>query len=178
MISLTRLLDDSKCYEVLRGLRWPDGVKCPHCGSPGVTKQGTDARQPQRQDYRCGGCGRHFDDLSETIFAGRHQSLQVWIGCLYLMGLNLSNRQIAHELDLNEDDVQRMTEQLRKGILASQAQPGLLSGNVECDEVYVVAGHKGHPEAVKKKGGQRAAAGSREPQAEERWRKKSHPSSA
>ena len=24
---------------------------------------------------------------------------------------------------------------------------------VECDEVYVVAGHKGHPEAVKKKGG-------------------------
>jgi hypothetical protein len=23
---------------------------------------------------------------------------------------------------------------------------------VECDEVYVVAGHKGHPEAVKKKG--------------------------
>ena len=168
MISLTRLLDDAKCYEVLRGLRWPEGIKCPHCGSPGVSKQGMDGRQPQRQDYRCGGCGRHFDDLSETIFAGRHQSLQVWIGCLYLMGLNLSNRQIAHELDLNEDDVQRMTEQLRKGILASQAQPGLLSGNVECDEVYVVAGHKGYPEAVKKKGDQRAAEGSRGPQAEER----------
>jgi hypothetical protein len=27
------------------------------------------------------------------------------------------------------------------------------SGTVECDEVYVVAGHKGHPEAVKKQGG-------------------------
>jgi hypothetical protein len=26
-----------------------------------------------------------------------------------------------------------------------------LKGTVECDEVYVVAGHKGHPEAVKKK---------------------------
>ena len=26
------------------------------------------------------------------------------------------------------------------------------SFTVECDEVYVVAGHKGHPEAVKKKG--------------------------
>lgn len=178
MISLTRLLDDAKCYEALRRLRWPDGVKCPHCGSPGVTKQGMDAKQPQRQDYRCGGCGRHFDDLSETIFAGRHQSLQVWIGCLYLMGLNLSNRQIAHELDLNEDDVQRMTEQLRKGILASQTQPDVLSGNVECHEVYVVAGHKGHPEEVKKKGGQRAGAGSRERLAEEHWRKKSPPSSA
>lgn len=52
MISLTRLLDDAKCYEVLRGLRWPEGIKCPHCGSPGVTKQGMNAKQPQRQDYR------------------------------------------------------------------------------------------------------------------------------
>ncbi|MDP3361803.1 MAG: transposase, partial [Methylobacter sp.] len=28
----------------------------------------------------------------------------------------------------------------------------ILEGEVECDEVYVVAGHKGQPEAVKKKG--------------------------
>ena len=28
-----------------------------------------------------------------------------------------------------------------------------LEGTVECDEVYIVAGHKGHPEAVKKKDG-------------------------
>jgi hypothetical protein len=74
----------------------------------------------------------------------------VWIGCLYLMGLNLSNRQIAHELGLNEDDVQRMTEQLRAGIVASQPTP-MLSGEVECDEVSVVAGHTGHPDAVKKR---------------------------
>ena len=33
------------------------------------------------------------------------------------------------------------------------------SGEVECDEVYVVAGHKGHPEAVRKKGGSAAADG-------------------
>jgi hypothetical protein len=26
----------------------------------------------------------------------------------------------------------------------------VLEGEVECDEVYVVAGHKGQPEAVKK----------------------------
>jgi hypothetical protein len=32
----------------------------------------------------------------------------------------------------------------------------VLEGEVECDEVYVVAGHKGHPEAVKK---QRASTG-------------------
>ncbi|CDS48679.1 hypothetical protein [Polaromonas sp. CG9_12] len=42
----------------------------------------------------------------------------------------------------------------------------------------MVAGHKGYPKAVKKNGGQRAAACSREFQVEERWRKKSHLSSA
>nr|WP_245536618.1 hypothetical protein [Thiothrix nivea] len=35
---------------------------------------------------------------------------------LYLMSLNLSNQQIARELGLNKDDVQAMTEQLRRGV--------------------------------------------------------------
>lgn len=150
LIHLTTLLDDAKCYEIVRGLRWPDGVRCPQCGASSVSKQGRDARQPARQDYRCGDCGRYFDDLTGTIFAGRHQPLETWIACMYLMGLNLSNLQIAHELGVNEDDAQRMTTQLRTGIVASEPTPRL-SGEVECDEVYVVAGHKGHPEAVEKK---------------------------
>ena len=65
------------------------------------------------------------------------------------MGLNLSNRQIAHELEINENTIQEMTTTLREGIVAQE--PTLeLSGTVECDEVYVVAGHKGHSESVKK----------------------------
>lgn len=43
-----------------------------------------------------------------------------------------------------------MTTQLRTGIVAGKPEV-MLSGEVECDEVYVTAGHKGHPEAVKKK---------------------------
>ncbi len=66
------------------------------------------------------------------------------------MGLNLSNTQIAQELGLNPNDVQRMTEQLRNGIVARPPEP-VLDGEVECDEVYGVAGHKGHPDVVKKK---------------------------
>jgi len=65
------------------------------------------------------------------------------------MGLNLSNAQIPEELGLNPNDVQRMTEQLRTGIVERQPEP-VLSGDVECNEVYVIAGHKGNPGAVKK----------------------------
>jgi len=37
------------------------------------------------------------------------------------MGLNLSNQQIAQELDLNKDDVQAMTEQLRSGVVVKKS---------------------------------------------------------
>jgi len=150
-LTLLPLIDDQKCFESVRKLRWPDGVTCPHCDSPGVTKRGLDETQPCRQRYHCGGCGRDFDDLTNTVFGGHHQPLRVWLLCLYFLGLNLSNRQIARGLDLDEDSVHDMATQLREGIVAKQPAV-VLSGEVECDEVYVVAGHKGHPEAVKKKG--------------------------
>jgi transposase-like protein len=116
MINIQDLIDDAKCYETVRGLRWPEGVECPHCGSAEISKRGHDERQPDRQRYECNGCGRQFDDLSETIFEGHHQPLRVWVLCLYFMGLNLSNQQIAAELDLDKDAVQAMTTQLRAGI--------------------------------------------------------------
>jgi transposase-like protein len=158
MLNIQKLIDDAKCYETVRELRWPEGVRCAHCDSAQGTKQGRDTTQPYRQKYHCQRCGRYFDDLTGTVLAGHHQPLHTWILCLYFMGLNLSNQQIARELDLNKADVPRMAEQLRQGVVANRPQPGL-SGAVECDEVYVVAGHKGQPEAVKKRVGQDDADG-------------------
>ena len=59
------------------------------------------------------------------------------------MRLNLSNRQIAAELGLGTPDAQAMAEQLRGGLVAN-ASAVTLQGEVEVDEVYVVAGHKSH----------------------------------
>ena len=64
------------------------------------------------------GVRSRFDYLSGNILVGRHQALRVWVLCLYFMGLKLSNRQIARELDIGVTDVQAMTEQLRYGIKA------------------------------------------------------------
>ena len=150
LVNLQTLIDDAKCFEVLRQLRWSLGVTCPGCQSKRVVKRGFDETQPLRQRYQCKACHKRFDDLSDTMLAGHHQPLRTWILCLYLMGLNLSNHQIAKELDLNQADVQQMTTQLRTGIVENKPTVSL-GGEVECDEVYVIAGHKGQPEAVKKK---------------------------
>ena len=142
-----------------------------------MARHGRDDTQPHRQRYRCTACAARFDDLSGTVLAGHHQPLRVWVLCLYLMGLNLSNRQIAHELDLSISDVQAMTEQLRARLVANT--PAVtLEGEVEVDEVYVVAGHKGHPAAVAKKVALGGAAGSRARPAGARWPKRGRRSSA
>lgn len=151
MLNIHNLIDDRKCFDAVRAERWPEGVRCVECDSAAVSKQGRDVTQPERQKYRCSDCGRWFDDLTGTVFAGRHQPLRTWVLCLYFMGLNLSNHQIGKELDLNKDATQHMTRQLREGIDGAQPEP-VLTGEVEADEVYVVAGHKGHREAVRAQG--------------------------
>jgi transposase-like protein len=158
LVNLSALLDDAKCFALVRQHRWPRGVCCPDCGSAEVIRNGHDERQPQRQRYRCKACHGRFDDLTGTVLAGHHQPLRVWVLCLYLMGLNLSNQQIAAELGLDGSDVQAMTEHLRHG-LAARTAPVTLTGDVEIDEVYIVAGHKGQPAEVAKRGGRDGAAG-------------------
>ncbi len=119
------------------------------------------------------------------VLAGHHQPLRVWVLCLYFMGLNLFNRQIALELGLCGSDVQAMTEQLRRGLVAMT--PAVeLTGELEPDarassginEVYVVAGHKGQPAAVARRGGSDGVAGWQARRAAARWRRRSRPSSA
>jgi transposase-like protein len=157
LVNLSGLLDDAKCFAFVRQCRWPEGVRCPACDSGAVVRDGYDDTQPARQRYRCKACASRFDDLTDTVLAGHHQPLRVWVLCLYFMGLNLSNQQIAKELGLCGSDVQAMTEQLRRGLVAKV--PAVeLKGEVEIDEVYVVAGHKGQPAAVAKRGGSGAAA--------------------
>ncbi|WP_407542884.1 transposase (plasmid) [Deinococcus radiomollis] len=37
-MNLLHLLDDAKCFEVIRTHRWPEGVRCPHCHADQITK--------------------------------------------------------------------------------------------------------------------------------------------
>ena len=100
-----------------------------YANSDKVARHGHDDRQPERQRYRCTTQAR-FDDLTDTIFAGHHQPLRIWILCPYFMGLNLSNHQVVPELDLNVGDVQVMTARLRASIMAARPVE-MLKGVVE-----------------------------------------------
>lgn len=116
-INLLNLMDEAKCYELLRAIRWSSGLTCVHCSSSRVIKNGHDENQLNKQRYQCKDCQKNFDDLTNTIFSNSNLSLKVWILVLYLMGLNLSNKQISKELEISEPTAQRMTTILRQGIV-------------------------------------------------------------
>jgi transposase-like protein len=147
ILRLPDLIDAKKAYKIIRDLRWKYGVVCPFCNSNKTRKQGKNHRHPDCQRYKCKKCDRRFDDLTGTILSKRHQSVTVWISHIYLMGLNISNAQIAEELGLCQSDSHRMGELVRHDVVERKPQ-AQLTNEVECDEVYIVAGHKGIPKAI------------------------------
>src|SRR3954449_90559 len=95
--------------------------------APGSPATAGTTPNPTGNATACAACHARFDDLTGTVLAGRHRPLRVWVSCLYLTGLNLSNRQIAQELDLGVSDLQAMTETLRQGLTA-RLPPARLEG--------------------------------------------------
>ena len=153
MWRITELMDDAKCFALVREARWPDGVRCPHCQATTVVKNGRDPAHPGQQHYRCRACRRYFDDLTGTILSDRRHPLARWLACLYLLVLNVSGAQIAQEIGVDGEEAHRMCTALRDTVLAWQmARPVTLCGEVEVDEVYLVAGHKGYPGIVEAEG--------------------------
>ena len=116
-LQLHKLLDELRCYEILRGIRWSEGVCCVSCGGVVVVKNGVSGSEGCCQHYKCTSCGSKFDDLSGTIFSGSHQGLTSWITCLYLMNLNVSMLQIGKELEISEDTAQHMCGLIREGVV-------------------------------------------------------------
>ena len=70
--------DDAACLDYLAWLRWPDGVRCPHCGgsAPWPLKDGR---------YSCAVCRRRVSATAGTIFAGTRTPLTVWFEAAWLM---------------------------------------------------------------------------------------------
>ena len=116
-INILDLVTKESCYDFLREVRWSEGLYCPHCQGKDVIHNGPSSHDHLIHRYECKNCKKGFNDLSETIFADSKKDLRVWLLALYFLGLNLSTRQIAQELDMTEKSAQRMCEKLRAGIV-------------------------------------------------------------
>jgi transposase-like protein len=88
MMTLTQLMerfsDEDACREHLQQLRWPDGVRCPRCGSEKVYKAKNAARWICK-GKACPVKGYRFSLTTGTIFQDTKYPLRTWFQVLYLM---------------------------------------------------------------------------------------------
>jgi hypothetical protein len=55
MVNIRDLIDEAKCYQTGREMRWPDRIIGTHCSSESVIEDGHDDTQLHRQRYFCHG---------------------------------------------------------------------------------------------------------------------------
>ena len=117
LVNLTSLIDDAKCFALVRQHRWPDGVRCPGCGGDAVVRHGRDDTQPHRQRYRCKRA--RAVRRPDRDRPGRAPPAAAGLGAVPVLHgpepLQRADRPGAGALRL---DVQVMTEQLRDGLAA------------------------------------------------------------
>ncbi len=128
--------NDEVCKNAIIESRWgnEDGtieVVCPYCGSVHCVKR-TDGR------FRCKDCKRNFSCLVGTIFQNTNVSLVKWFMAMYLISSHkkgISSCQLARDIEVTQTTAWYMQHKVRT--LLAQNDSEALSGEVECDEVYI-----------------------------------------
>jgi len=140
---LHQLFNAEQCQAYIHTLRWKDRpLDCPRCQSQDVGPWGAYHYRPGCKRYRCKGCRRTFNDLTQTLLSHSQRSLAHWILTTFLLCLSCSSRRIARELGVHVRTSYRWCWRLRNAALSYEVDRQL-AGTVEADELYHTAGQKG-----------------------------------
>ncbi|MGA2409948.1 MAG: IS1595 family transposase [Candidatus Binataceae bacterium] len=85
--SMGRYSSEDACKELLRDMRWPDGVACPRCGkTTGVCALKARPFHWACKNKDCGGRnGYRFSVITKTIFENTNYPLRTWFQVIYLI---------------------------------------------------------------------------------------------
>jgi len=110
-INPLEILTEEKCADMLRELRWKEGIKCPYCNSINVRKRG---KYGSYYKYECLDCNRIFNDKTGTTFYKSHLPLRYWCAAMILNDLGYSILKISRLLNISYDSAYRLINKLRK----------------------------------------------------------------
>jgi len=130
--------DEEACKRYLQARRWPNGIKCPRCGSserifPVKT-------MPFKwQCYKCTPVGGYrFSVIAGTIFENTNKPLRDWFRVVHLM---LAGKKGTPALQIQRimgfgsyETAHSMCHKIRAALIEPEAK---LGGIVEVDETYV-----------------------------------------
>jgi transposase-like protein len=138
-IDVSRLTED-EARIILEGIRWPNGIKCPRCGSSNVTKLQGKSLNTRDGLVQCNACKKPFTVTVGTVMQGSHITLRQLVQAFYAMSASkkgVSALQLQRNLGIHSYKCAwHLAHRIR---LAMQKEPFIrkLVGTIEVDETYV-----------------------------------------
>lgn len=139
-----------KCFDYLQSIRWPDGIKCPHCGhgrhyvvnNISRVKVLNKNKETSALEYKCANnkCYKKFSITTKTIF--HSSNVPLW-QFFYMMFSSVSNKknvsscQQSINLGITQKTCWHIMSRIR--MLCFQEEKLKLIGEVEVDETYLAA---------------------------------------
>ena len=127
--------DEETSMSWLAEQRWPNGPKCPHCGTFNVQSN----IKHKTMTHRCRECEKKpmFSTKTGTVMEGSNLKYRIWAIGIYLFTTNIkgiSSMKLHRELGIGQKAAWFMLHRLRK---AYELEVGLFTGPVEVDETYI-----------------------------------------
>lgn len=127
-----RFPDDKAAEEWFINTRWPDGVRCPHCGSDNVKEGAAHRTMP----FRCNSCKKNFSAKTGTVMRNSKVGYQNWIITLYLVTTSLkgvSSMKLHRDLGVSQKTAWHMLNRIRESY--SEVND-LFEGEIEADQAH------------------------------------------
>ena len=138
LVDINRMFStDDQCRELLKRLRWENGVRCLRCGGPNNFEVSS-------YKYECKDCAYQFTVTAQSIFHDSHLPLTTWFLAVLLIveaRKGISANQMKRTLGVAYKTAWYLCHRIRKAM--DETRDGeLMTGVVEMDETYV--GGKSH----------------------------------
>jgi len=125
--------DKRNAFEVVKQLRWPNGVTCPSCGS-------VDDYYflETRQIFKCKACAKQFSVKVGTIFEDSAIPLNKWLVAIWQIvncKNGISSYELADAIGVTQRSAWHMNHRIRLAMQNGSLEK--LSGHVEADESFI-----------------------------------------
>ena len=127
-----RFPDNAAARKYFVDIRWPNGVRCPHCNLDKVTEsKNPNASQP----YKCYPCNRNFSVKTKSFMHASPIKERTWLLMMFFMAKGqVSSTWLADTLSIKtQTTAWRMATRIRA---ACDQRLELLTGDCEADETY------------------------------------------